>query len=149
MTSDSPLHHQPQASARASAGDGDAATGSMVAGGDELRRLNRTLQAHTRSAQALLHAEDESQYLAEVCRIIVQDCGHAMVWIGYAEQDEGKTVRPMAYAGFEAGYLESLHITWADTERGRGPTGTAIRTGKPCMCPVSYTHLTLPTKRIV
>ena len=27
-----------------------------------------------------------------------------------------------------------LKITWADTERGRGPTGTAIRTGKVSMC---------------
>ncbi len=70
----------------------------------------------------------------EVCQIIVRDCGHALVWIGYAEQDEAKRVRPAAYAGFEEGYLETLNITWADTERGRGPTGAAIRTGKPCHC---------------
>ena len=30
--------------------------------------------------------------------------------------------------------FETLHITWADAERGRGPTGTAIRTGKPSAC---------------
>ena len=57
-----------------------------------------------------------------------------MVWIGLAEQDEGKTVRPVAHAGFEKGYLETLNITWADTERGRGPTGTAIRTGQVSTC---------------
>ena len=57
-----------------------------------------------------------------------------MVWIGYAEQDEAKTVRPVAQAGFEKGYLETVNITWADTERGWGPTGTAIRTGKPSSC---------------
>ena len=28
-------------------------------------------------------------------------------------------------------YLDSLKLTWADKERGRGPTGTAIRTGQP------------------
>ena len=39
-----------------------------------------------------------------------------------------------AYSGFEQGYLETLRITWADTERGRGPTGTAIRTGQPSIC---------------
>jgi sigma-B regulation protein RsbU (phosphoserine phosphatase) len=38
-------------------------------------------------------------------------------------------VRPIAKAGFSDGYLETAHITWADTERGRGPTGTCIRTG--------------------
>jgi PAS domain S-box-containing protein len=57
-----------------------------------------------------------------------------MVWIGYAEDNEAKTVRPVAYAGFEEGYVETLNITWADTKRGRGPTGTAIRTGKPSAC---------------
>ena len=42
--------------------------------------------------------------------------------------------RPVAYAGFEAGYMETLKVSWADNELGRGPTGTAIRTGKPCVC---------------
>ena len=41
-------------------------------------------------------------------------------------------MRPAAQTGFEEGYLETLNITWADTERGRGPTGTAIRSGKYC-----------------
>jgi serine phosphatase RsbU (regulator of sigma subunit)/PAS domain-containing protein len=79
----------------------------------------------------MMRAQNEADYLAEVCRIVVEDCGHAMVWVGYAEQDEAKSVRPVASAGFEVGYLETLNITWADTPRGRGPTGTAIRTGKP------------------
>ena len=64
----------------------------------------------------------------------MEDCGYAMVWIGYADDDEDKTVRPVAHAGFEEGYLEMLNVTWADTERGRGPTGTAIRTGLPSTC---------------
>jgi PAS domain S-box-containing protein len=57
-----------------------------------------------------------------------------MVWIGLAEQDAERSVRPLACAGFEDGYLDALHVTWADTERGRGPTGTAIRAGRPCVC---------------
>ena len=101
---------------------------------NQLLRLNRTLRALSNSGQALIHATEESAYLQEVCRIVVEDCGYAMVWIGYAEQDEARSVRPVAHAGFEEGYLETLRITWADTERGRGPTGTAIRTGKPCLC---------------
>ncbi len=81
-----------------------------------------------------MRASNEEDYLRTVCRIIVDDCGHAMTWIGFADDDAEKTVRPVAYAGFEDGYLETLHITWADNERGRGPTGTAIRTGKPSFC---------------
>jgi PAS domain S-box-containing protein len=100
----------------------------------ELQRVNRTLKAHGRSARAMMRAANEADYLREVCTIIVEGCGHAMVWIGFAEDDMAKTVRPAAYFGFEQGYLETLKLTWADTERGRGPTGTAIRTGKPCAC---------------
>jgi PAS domain S-box-containing protein len=101
---------------------------------DELGRLNRTLKALSNSSLAMMRADVETAYLNEVCRIVTEDCGHALVWIGYAENDAGKTVRPVAYAGFEAGYLETLHLTWADSERGRGPTGTAIRTGQARMC---------------
>jgi len=96
--------------------------------------LFRTLKAHNNSTRAMMRAVDESEYLEEVCRIVVEDCGHAMVWVGYAENDDYKLVRPVAYSGFEEGYLETLRITWADTERGCGPTGTAVRTGKPSMC---------------
>jgi len=100
----------------------------------ELQRLNKALMALSDSSQAVIRAKDEQEYLNEVCRIIVEDSGYSMVWIGFAENDEAKSVRPVAHAGFEDGYLETLRITWADTERGRGPTGTAIRTGKVAMC---------------
>ncbi len=82
----------------------------------------------------MLHATDEAALLDEACKIVVEECGHAMVWIGFREDDEAKTVRPVAYSGFEEGYIESLRITWADTDRGRGPTGTAVRTGTVSMC---------------
>jgi PAS domain S-box-containing protein len=101
---------------------------------EELRQLNRVLKALSDSNQAMMHATSESGYLKEVCDFIIADCGYLMVWIGFAENDENKTVRPAAQAGFEKGYLETANITWADTERGHGPTGTAIRTGKPAIC---------------
>jgi len=101
---------------------------------EELRKLNRTLRALSRSNEALMRAEEELAFLEEVCRIVVQDCGYAMVWIGYAYDDEDRTVRPVAHAGFSEGYLETLTLTWADREQGRGPTGTSIRTGKPILC---------------
>ncbi len=101
---------------------------------EELKRLNRTLRALSKSIQAIMHAKDEQKYLRDICDIIINDCGHAMVWIGYAENDESKSVKPVACSGFEEGYLETLKITWADNERGRGPTGTSIRTGEISFC---------------
>ena len=104
---------------------------SLNAADQELRRLNRTLKVLSECNQALIHAEEESEFLQKVCRIIVEVGGYRMVWVGCAEQDGARTVRPVAHAGFDEGYLDSAEISWADDTRGRGPTGTAIRTGQP------------------
>jgi PAS domain S-box-containing protein len=101
---------------------------------DELRRTNRALQTLSDCNQALVRATSEQELLEAVCRYIVDTGGYRMAWIGYAEQDEARSVRPVAHAGFEDGYLDALNITWADEERGRGPTGTALRTGQPQVC---------------
>ena len=101
---------------------------------ETLLRLNRTLRAISNSNQALMHATDEKSFLQQECKIIVEDCGYQMVWVAVAENDEAKTVRPIAHFGLDAGYLEALDVTWTDTPRGRGPTGRAIRTGEPQFC---------------
>src|SRR5208337_4963160 len=64
--------------------------------------------------------------------IVREEAGYKMAWAGYAEHDEAMTVRPVAWSGAEEGYLATAGITWADTERGRGPAGTAIRSGESC-----------------
>jgi len=102
----------------------------------ELSRLNRTLQALSRSSQAMMRASSEAEYLEAVCGVIVECCGYSMVWIGLAEEGEAKRIVPVAFAGFDEDYVKRLNVTWADTERGRGPAGTAIRTGKPTICDV-------------
>ena len=99
-----------------------------------LNKLNRHLRAISSSNQALMHATGESSLTQEVCNIIVHDCGYALVWVGMAQHDENKTVSPVAYAGFDKEYIDQLNVTWADKPRGRGPTGTVIRTGKPYVC---------------
>jgi PAS domain S-box-containing protein len=101
---------------------------------ESLRTLNRALKALSASSKALTQTTEEDDFLREVCRIVQEDCGHAMVWIGFANENDEEAIRPVAYAGFEEGYLETLKLTWSDSERGRGPTGTAIRTGLPSEC---------------
>jgi PAS domain S-box-containing protein len=97
---------------------------------EALRRLNRELRAISNCNETLMRAEDEQSLLDDICRIICDDAGYRMAWVGFAENDEAKTVRPAAWAGVEDGYLAQAGICWADTERGRGPSGTAIRSGK-------------------
>ena len=80
--------------------------------------------------QALVRAKSEQELLQEICDIIVQSGDYRMAWIGFACQDKKKTVKPVAYTGFEETYLGKLNIVWSNTKQGQGPTGTAIRTGK-------------------
>ncbi len=99
----------------------------------EITRLNRALKALSRVNHAVIHASDEAQLLQSVCQIIVSEGRYRFCWVGFAEQDPDKTVRAAAYAGFEEGYLESARVSWADTERGRGPGGSAVRTSRHCV----------------
>lgn len=96
----------------------------------ELRRMNRTLRMLSDSNQSLIRATDEAGLLNEVCRIAVEVGGYRMAWVGFAQHDEGKTVRAAAQAGFEAGAIAAMGITWADVPHGQGPVGTALRTGQ-------------------
>lgn len=100
---------------------------------EEIRRVNRALKVLSKSNEAVVRAADEATLLKEICRLLVEEGGYRLAWVGFAEHDAAKTVRPVAQAGFEEGYLETVTITWDDSEAGRGPTGTAIRTGRPAV----------------
>ncbi|QRX81701.1 PAS domain S-box protein [Glaciimonas sp. PAMC28666] len=96
----------------------------------EQTRLNRALRLLSDCNSILVRATDEYDLLNDLCRLVVESGGYLMGWVGIAEQDAAKTVRPIAQSGYEDAYLDGLKISW-DGEQviGRGPTGTAIRTG--------------------
>lgn len=108
-----------------------ATAGVAACDASELQRVHRALRTLSASNRALLRAEEEDALFHEFCRIAVEEGGYRLAWVTRAEHDEAKTVRPIACAGVNEGYLESIQVTWADTLLGQGPTGTAIRTGKP------------------
>jgi len=97
----------------------------------KLTEANRALTARSKCSRALICATEEVALLKEVCRIVVEDCGYRLAWVGFAEPGPGKAVRPVAWTGTGDSYLSTIRITWADDAHGRSPTGTAIRTGAP------------------
>ena len=101
---------------------------------NELRNANRILSALSESSQAMLYSQNETSYLRQICRIIVKNCGYSAAWVGYRVDDEGKTIRPMAYHGVKHEYMETVCKTWEDSVCGNTPAGMAIRTGKLCLC---------------
>lgn len=99
----------------------------------QLHKVGRLLRMLSECNHAVVRASVDSELLQENCRIIVEVGGYRMAWVGFAVKDNTKSVQPAAQMGYEDGYLETLRLTWADAERGRGPTGVAIRTGKTCV----------------
>ena len=98
---------------------------------ESLWKVNRALRALSECNHAVMRATEELSFMEEVCRIVVEVGGYHMAWVGFAGQDDAKTISPVAHMGFEDGYLKNLDPTWADTQKGRDPMGKAIHTGKP------------------
>jgi PAS domain S-box-containing protein len=96
-----------------------------------LRQTNRALQLLSDCNAAVVEASEEQPLLEDVCKIAVGPAGYYLAWVGYAEQDDARTVRVVAHAGPGAGLLKQFHISWADNEYGRGTVGPSIRSGKP------------------
>jgi signal transduction histidine kinase/CheY-like chemotaxis protein len=98
---------------------------------EKLRKTNRILRTLSECSHTLIRAKDELELMKDICRIVVDFGGYRLAWVGFAEDNPEKIVQPVAHWGYEEGYLEALNVTWADDQRGRGPTGSAIRNGAP------------------
>lgn len=99
-----------------------------------LVHANRAIATLGAVNRQLVHATDENELLQAICQAIVEQRGYRMAWVGYAQQDTEKTIKIMAHAGYEEGYLDTMQLTWVESERGMGPSGRAIRSGATQLC---------------
>jgi PAS domain S-box-containing protein/putative nucleotidyltransferase with HDIG domain len=96
---------------------------------ETLRRVNRALRTLSSTNHALIHATSEEHLFEDMCRIAVEVGGYTMAWVG--RRDPSDRAIPVAYAGDGAeDYLEHAAKSLSDIDLGRGPTGTALRTGE-------------------
>ncbi|MBA4359014.1 MAG: hypothetical protein C0405_14960, partial [Desulfovibrio sp.] len=95
-------------------------------------RQNRALWLLKRCDQELIRARDEDKLIRGMCRLLVEQGGYRLAWVGYRQDDEPKSVQVMANTGLDQGYLDSLDLSWDDqAPGGQGPTGRAMNSGKP------------------
>jgi diguanylate cyclase (GGDEF)-like protein len=102
----------------------------LAAHNERTTRALRTLSAGNRT---LLREKNEPALMAAMCRVAVDHGGYRLALVNQALDDPHKSVRTVAQAGHDEGFVERLNLTWADSERGRGSVGTAIRTGRTCV----------------
>lgn len=112
--------------------DGKTATIGIMLDITERKRDERALKVLSACNQALIRATEESALLTEICGIVQQLSGHPFVWVGYAEDETSKLVQPAAKREAVDGALPFTagELSWDDSARGSGVTGTAIRTGR-------------------
>ncbi len=96
---------------------------------DRLRAANRTLRTINRCNEALVRATEEIELAQSICRILVEDGGMRMAWVGYRQVNAAW--KRIAHAGFDDGYLDSIELASANASTAPGPTAVAIRTGEP------------------
>ncbi|HEY5303083.1 MAG TPA: EAL domain-containing protein [Acidimicrobiales bacterium] len=109
--------------------DEPAIQGIVVNARDVTERihLTRALRTLTNGSQVLVSAPDEKTLIQQTCQTIVTSGDFVLAWVGFINDDDNKVV--LAGAAGRTAYLENIDVTWDEASTGRGPTGTAIRTG--------------------
>jgi len=98
----------------------------------ELARKNRALRMLSSSNRALSWISEEDALSQEICRIAVDEGGHHLASVLFAEPDHPKTWREAAHAGADPVFARSARKTWWEEALGdQGPGGIAARTGRP------------------
>ena len=96
----------------------------------KIRKANRLYLFLSQISQMIVRTTDQQALFQEACSIAV-NCGQfKMAWIGLSNND-GQTVSPAMIAGEDKKYFSAIRSISIDENipEGRGPVGTAIRTG--------------------
>ncbi len=93
--------------------------------------LSRLYLALSQCNNAIVHADSQDELFEYVCRIVAEHGGVRLAWIGWVDGKEG-TLKVRSSHGQGREYLDGLTISTSAAEiTGRGPTGTAVREGRP------------------
>ena len=99
----------------------------------EAQQLKKLYTVVRQTNQLLLRVRSRDELYAEACRIAVECGAFEMAWIGHIDA-RTHFVTPVASYGNVGDYLDRIKISVDDIPEGRGPTGTALREGKPYVC---------------
>jgi signal transduction histidine kinase/HAMP domain-containing protein len=88
----------------------------------------QTLRLYNAS-NSIMGIKDSGGLYRAICENALSILNLRFVWLGLKEPDF--SVKPVAWAGIEEGYLSEIKVRWDDSPEGMGPTGRAIKTGSP------------------
>jgi|GEM_PF-367325 len=100
---------------------------------DMIARLNRLYTVLSGANQAIIRSSDCNSLFQKICQVVTDQGGFRMAWIGLVDEATGM-VKPVAWSGVTAGYLDDIRVSIREEPEGLGPTGTAIRNGDFNLC---------------
>lgn len=93
----------------------------------EIHHLTRIYAVLSQVNQAIIRVSSRTELFQEVCRIVIEDGGFRMAWVGQVHPDTQEVLRVTA-AGTGCEILERIKIYASDDRpEGRGIVGTSIR----------------------
>jgi PAS domain S-box-containing protein len=98
----------------------------------ETKRLNQILQTVREVNKLIANIEFENELLQKICAVLVEGRSYKLARIGFIKEGNYE-IQPVAQEGFAQSYITSLKFTWDNSQYGRSPSGTAIKTGKPAV----------------
>ena len=94
---------------------------------EALAVLARLYAVLSRVNEAIVRTRDEEWLYHETCRIVAEEGGFPLVWIGIVKELE---VVPAAWGGPATDYLRQIKAE-VEGDLGSGPTGTCVREERP------------------
>ena len=95
-----------------------------------LDELHKTMQLVTEINELIVKIDNEKELLQQACNRFVKSRQYPLAWVGF-KKEGSFDILPFVQCGERADYLAAVNITWDDSPFGSGPTGIAVKTGKP------------------
>ena len=103
----------------------------------EVARMSRLYAGLSQINQAIVWSRNREELFHKVCQVLIEHGGFQMAWIGWHDAPAHLLV-PVAKCGDETDYIQKVKVYADDRPEGRGPSGTAFRTGQPYVCNNMY-----------
>lgn len=96
----------------------------------QVARASRVLRMVSASNQALIRAASEKEMIDQICRKMVELGGYHLAWVRLSQDDQARTLKPIAWYGPVAETLGDIEHQWSDEKWGAGPAEQALKEAK-------------------
>jgi len=96
---------------------------------EKLNKSNRLYATLSQIGLAIAREQNIQSLFQKICDLAIEFGKFRLAWIGFID-GRTKIVKPVAYSGEGAEYLENIKISIADDSTAKGPTGKSIIEGR-------------------